>query len=500
MKNSSKDNFEQFFKKSLEDYQEHPPDDFWSEMENRIPPPPAAEFSFWKKTGGWRVLIVLLGVLLVGGWQWWQQQKDVSSIHETIYLQNERIEKVEAQLDEVVLKRKDKKSNENLPIEREMDFMSMEKQNSGNDNYNGNDNGNGNGNDNGNDNDNDNDNVSEANKVFAFREGTLALEKDRLKSSTDNFGESRVNSSVEADNDTLLAMEKIESAESIPSLVFEVASSQGKCLTCIEDQLRLKLAPNKKRGLEIFINASQLFPKLDLINSGYKVDFKKGRDYDFGLLYHIPIHRKWSIQLGFGVGNNNISTRFQKAFSYNDNENYITDDTYRTNYFYQLNTNYDGIVNFTTYLNNEKQNDGQDVLIGDAFTTEIQINKRQRYLTVPFFVKHQWYQGQGKLNWTWKLGVIQRLSYIYGESLSVNIDNFSNPRLSHHTTTIVDVGGAEEKRFDTTIIFSAGGEYLIFRNVALVLEPTLKQALTQRGDIRQTAFGFYMGIRWSFKP
>lgn len=473
MKESSKDNFEQFFKKSLEHYQENPSNDFWSEMEDRIPPPPVSRFSFWKNAGRWGLLILLLGILSIVSWQWWQQQKDIDSIYQTIDLQSEKIDDVEAQLDQVIQNSKGKSLSENLLSERK------EKSKKQNNYYN-----------------------RKNSKTLSDQGNTDSIVKTDLTPNTNNENISGIKSilKVEGKEKAILEYKKISDVEFIPSLFLEVSKKEKECLTCIEEQLYFGYAPSKKRGLEFFVNSSQLFPKLDLLNSGFNINFQKARDYDFGLLYHIPIYRKWSFQFGIGVGSNTISTRFQKAFTYSNTEFSISDDIFRTNYFYQLNTNYNGIVNFTTYLHNEKQNDGQDVLVGDAFTTEIQINKKQRYLTIPFFIKHQWHQGQGKLNWTWKTGVIQRLAYIKNEPISVEINNFSNSRLSHHSTTIVDVGEEEKKRFDTAIVLSTGVEYLVSRNLVFVLEPTFKQTLIQRGNERPRTFGLFTGIRWNFIP
>ena len=99
MKDSEKDKFEQFFQNSLKGYEEDPSDDFWSEMEGKIPSPPT--ISFWKKYWKFGSFLLVSGVVALASWQWWNYGNDINLIQETLELQNEKIGNVENQMSEI---------------------------------------------------------------------------------------------------------------------------------------------------------------------------------------------------------------------------------------------------------------------------------------------------------------------------------------------------------------------------------------------------------------
>ncbi len=94
--NLHKDQLEEFFRNAIEDYTEEPPDDWWEELEAKIPPKPILVKRLWQQYN-WAVAAILL-VALGGALLFWnsqQQQKLTAQLDE----QQEVIEGLTQQID-----------------------------------------------------------------------------------------------------------------------------------------------------------------------------------------------------------------------------------------------------------------------------------------------------------------------------------------------------------------------------------------------------------------
>ena len=500
MKDSEKDKLEQFFQNSLEHYQEQPADDAWEKMERSIPPPPAAPVRFSGKNKTWLGLFLIIGMLFLIAVGFWGNSQQLNEIKMSVDLQDEKIKAMASErLQKTIQAEEDfLRKNEDTSIKETQESEGIGKL---------------------------------SNSIFAKKQlgtigGDLLIETDfgkRDNRSTEKlsnkFLNENINSNIDLlkeDNPTEFLNTKSESVEAVKSSQKISAENRTfETLDSIESLFSEAILAERKpienftiiglekelpkRGFELFGNISKIFPRQKIINSGVSFENQQNDNVDIGLLYHIPFNQNWSLQFGIGMGRTVHSSIIPKAFEYASNEVTLGDDLLQTNYYYQLENNYDGKIGVTTYFDNQKQNDGQDVLPGDYFSTEIILSRKQDYLVVPLLLKYTHGNENRRLRWTMKTGIFERIYFKKGNYNSIEIKNISSTRLSHNQTQFEIIEGVKSNRkMEMEFVLGTGIEYAPNQNFTIVLEPIFKKAITLQEQIEPATFGIYTGLRWNF--
>ena len=487
MKHSEKDKLEQFFQNSLENYGENPSADFWSEMENKIPPPPASATSFWKKYGLGLVLLLAIGLLSFIGFQKWNHDETIANINKTIELKDAAINEMSKELEDVQNRFSTNKTIENQKV-LELDaakeisqqyIYNVEKK--------------------------ENKPIfsTQSNLSFLSDENNNAIDNTITNSNSDLstlktldlFSKNEIDSTVNSSS----FLSSISEVEKISSPFLEVEFSKKKILEMPKEEvIVLPKMGNERKGFEIFGGFHQIYPTLKIQDISLEFESPTNQESNFGLMYSFTMNKRWAVQFGLGFGNSTHSIAIKNDFEYANSEFEISDNITRTRYDFNIETNYNGFLGFQSFVYNYRQNDGQDIYAGDSFTAEITSTKRQKYLMFPMYLKYYLSTKSKRLKWAIKMGIIQRFGYFENEIALVNFTNFSHPRLEFSHTNIISISENQKRKYKTELVFGTGVEYNLSKNWTLILEPTFKQSTTLEGKITPHTFGIYTGVRWNF--
>lgn len=485
MKDSGKDKLEQFFQKSLEHYGENPSADFWSEMESKIPPPPTSATSNWKRYGLLSLLFLTVGLLSFIGFQKWNHDRTIENISKTIELQDAAINEMSKELAEV----QNKFSNNNAIENSTETQLEVVKENPQQNNYNF---------------------VQKGNTpVFPTNTNqnflTDNFNNNIITNIDSDFSKQKISDSfskkeIKTTGNELSFLPPIAEVENISSLFFEAEFLKKKVLEMPKEEIiKVSKKQKERKGLEVFGGFHKIYPTLKIQDSPLEYHNPINNESNFGLIYSFTMNKKWAVQFGLGFGKSTRNIAVKNDFEYANTEFEITDNIARTRYDFMIQTNYNGFVGFQTFVNNYRQNDGQDIYAGDSFTAEITSTKRQKYLMIPLYLKYYIPTKSKKLNWSIKMGLIQRFAYFENEVASVNFTNFSHPRLEFSHTNIISISEHQKREHQTELVFGTGVEYNFSKNGTLILEPTFKQSTTLEGKITPYTFGIYTGVRWNFE-
>lgn len=475
MKHSGKDNLEQFFQNSLENYGENPSADFWSEMEGRIPLPPVTSTSFWKMNGWYFSLFLMIGMLCFISIQKWNNNRTLVDINKTIELQDQTINKISKELTDVqnkvlselkVENQKYREIGSNDKNFQQYIYKSKKGKNTS-----------------------DLSILKDSNNVITKLKSNFLKEK----ASEDYLG-NKTNLAKNAS----FNLSPISVVENISSLYFEAKFSDDNILELPKEKtIKFNKIEKGGEGIEIFGGFHQAFPGLKNENSLLDFDKLINQESNVGLLFSFEMNKKWTFQVGLGFGNSKQTGIVKNNFLYADSEHEVSDGVVRTKYFLEFNTNYHDLVRFESFLLNYRQNDNQDLYGGDSFLADISLTKKSKYLFFPVYVKYYLPTKYQKINWSFKMGLVQRFVYIENEPTLISLSNFSNPRLEFSHTNIFIVNENLKKSYHAELIFGAGVEYLLSKDCTLILEPMYKKNMTSEGSIRPHSFGIFTGVRWN---
>ena len=473
MKYSDKDKFEDFFQKNLKDYNSSPSDDLWSELEHRIPPPPESNSN--KKIGGWLFLILGI-VLLFSMMQLWNYETEIETINQTLEKQEQKITSISNDL---------KNNSTNKTKETTTNF-------------------------------------SKESEIVDFKNNEISSSKKTSKLISpfkSNSFEKNINENIQ-DVNTLLNTEKLntkskvgfsnEIKDAIPKNDFSIIAEVGKINSLdifldtpigIEkfDRPPYKLIdfkyPKVRNGsFELYRNYSWVYPKIAFEDQGVQSTSMPARNIDIGLFYGVKLTDRIILQFGVSYGKEYTGLQFRKFFDYAENEILVDNDLTQTKYRYQFNTNY-GRQIFDSFILNDKENDGQDVVAGDPFFMDIQVIRRQQYLTVPVVLKYLWNNKNKRLAGSVKFGVFQKFNFLEDQLAEITVNNISESRLSYDRTSITRIGNSTPRNI--SFILGAGIEYKLDSQLVLVLEPNVKKSIFGFNGASPYTLGFYTGIRWN---
>lgn len=472
MKDTGKDKFEQFFQDNLKDYNSSPSEDLWTELEHRIPPPPKSSSSN-RKVGGWFYLLFGI-VLLFSMFQWWIHDNEIENINQQLGEQEQKISSISSNI-----KKGDKKISE-VSIELSEDKKEPIAKNKG---------------------------TTRSNQIQVTKKNNrnkLVFEKNK---NTEFENVNTLLSVEEARKETTNKIpEKIENE--IPDVGFEMIAEAGKIdflnifldapmkLLELNEAYELidfsKSKPISRSSFEPYRNYSWVFPQLELEN-GQSTSLPS-RNTNIGLFYNVHLNKRWILQFGIGYGKQYTGLKFQKTFEYAETEVFINTDLVQTKYAYEFDSNY-GRQLFTSFILNEKENDGQDVVTDDPFTMEIQVVRRQRYLTTPILVKYLWTNTNKRIKGSFKAGVFQKVSFYEDERGEISVNSISNSRLKYDKTNITQLDITKTKNLN--FILGAGVECKLDDRFVLIVEPNFKKSIIGFGEAPPYSIGFYTGLRWN---
>lgn len=472
---SEKDNMEQFFQKSLNNYGENPSAGFWSEMEDRIPLPPVAAPSFWKMNGWYISLFLTMGLLFFIGIQKWNNDKTLVDINKTIELQDQTINEISKELTDVQNKFLNKIKTENQK-EFQIDAKNRTPQQyiykyEKEENipvYSG---------------------VEKNNNVITNSKYELLKEE---------IFEDLLTNKIDLAKNASFNLSPVLTVESISSLFFEAEFSDKNALELPkEETIKFNKIEERGKGIEFFGGFHQAFSGLEIENSILNFDKVINQESNIGLLLSFDLNKKWTFQVGLGFGNIKQTGILKKDFVYANLEQEVSDDVARTKYNVEFKTNYHGLLKFESFLLNYRQNDNQDLYAGDSFLAEISLTKKSKYLYFPVYIKYHVPTKYQKIKWSFKMGFVQRFVYIEHEPTLISLSNFSNSRLEFSHTTNISVTKNLKENYHGELIFGTGVEYLLSEGCTLILEPMYKKNMTLEKSIRSHSFGIFTGVRWN---
>ena len=472
MKYSDKDKFEQFFHDNLKDYNSSPSEDFWSEMEHRIPPPPKS--SSTKKVGGW--LLLLFGiVLLFSIMQLWSYEKKIETINQTLEKKEQKITSISNDFKNSVADKSDE-ATDNLSKDTEDSVIENDKippaeNTSKRINV-------------------FNNNVFEKNKNENIRNvNTLLTSKDSTFESKTGFVAEIKDATPKNDFPTIAEVAKINPLDIFLDAPIDLPKFDRPAYKLLDFD-----SPTRNGSFEIFRNYSWVYPKLAFVDQGAQGTSMPSRNIDIGLFYGVKLTNRVILQFGVSYGKEYTGLQFRKFLDYAENEILVDNNLTQTKYTYQFDTNYGKQV-FESFILNKKENDGQDVVAGNPFFMDIQVTRRQQYLTVPVVLKYLWSNKNKRLAGSFKFGVFQKFNFLEDELAEIIVNDISNPRLSYDRTTIRQIGSPTVR--DLSFILGAGLEYKLDSQLILILEPNLKKSIFGFNGVSSYTLGFYTGIRWN---
>jgi len=488
MKHSEKDKLEQFFQNSLESYKENPSPDLWSEMESSIPPPPSSTIPFWKTYGAGSFLILVIGLVVFIGFQKMQHAETLADINKTIELQDQTINKITKELDEVqnqfLEKEETKKDEENLKsnkntISQQYIYKSEKNKKT-------------------------QFSKNESKEEIAKKE-SAKTDENIISNEAANILQSKTKQDFSKKEDspntiTSLGLNKIDEVAKIPTAFLLADFTENEKFDLSKEKyVVFKEKRIRRKGVEIFGNFNKIYPTIKLKESFLDYNNPNNQEYNYGLLLSFPVGKKGAIQYGLGFGKSHRSFAVENDFVYSNSEIEIGNNRARTNYIFNFTTNYNGYVKFQTFIDNNKENDLLDIQTGDSFTAKINYIKRQKYMVFPVFYKYYFSNESKKLNWSLKMGAIQRFAYSETEVAYGNASSFSQSRLKYAYSKIISINNDKSSRNQTELVLGTGIEYRFSKNGLLIFEPIFKQSMILEGNIRPYSFGFYTGVRWNFE-
>lgn len=473
MKHSDKDKFEQFFQDNLKDYKSSPSDDFWMELEDRIPPPPKS--SLFKKVGGW--IGVLLGIILLFSvTQWWQHKKEIAKISQTLESQEEKITSVSNDLKNTTTN-KSQETTTSLPKEKEVvDFQktkisSFQKTNKVNNTP--------------------TNNIFKKNINENIKDVNVLLQAETKTTKNKNNFSSKLKEVSTKSETPRIAEVEIEEINSLNTLLDIPVESKE-----IDKPPFLLLDfsyPKANRSFEIYRNYSWLYPKIGFKDQGIQSVSLPSRNIDMGILYGIKVTKRLMVQFGINYGKEHTGLQFRKFLNYAENETFIDNNVALTQYTYQFDTNYGKQV-FDSFILNEKLNDGQDVVTNDAFYVDLQVKRIQQYLAVPVVVKYFCGNEKKRLTGNLKFGIMQKFIFIEDQIAEVDAYNISESRLNYERTDIKTIDAPTTRNLN--FILGAGLEYKLDRQLIFVVEPNIKKSIFGFDGVSPYTLGIYTGLRW----
>jgi len=477
MKHSDKDKFEQFFQDNLKDYNSSPSDDLWSELEHRIPPPPKSSSS--RKVGGW--LFFLIGiVLLFSIIQFWNYETEIETINQTLEKQEQKITSISNDLKNSIAKKSDEiidKASDNLSEGTEIvdskknEILSSKKISKSSSSF--------------------TNNSFEEDMLEEIQDVNILLNAGTITTRNENSFSSEIKDiKPKVDFVTIEEVGEINPLK----LFLDTSTDLEKFDRPVYKLLDFKYPKTRNGSFELFRNYSWVYPKLTFENEGIPSTSLPSRNIDIGIFYGVKLTNRIILQFGVSYGKEYTGLQFRKFLDYAENEILVDNDLTQTKYRYQFNTNY-GRQIFDSFILNEKENDGQDVVAGDDFFMDIEVIRRQQYLTVPVVLKYFWSNPDKRLSGSLKFGVFQKFNFLEDQLAEISVNNISKSRLSYERTTIRQVGNATVR--DVSFILGTGFEYKFDSQLILVFEPNLKKSIFGFNGASPYTLGFYTGLRWN---
>lgn len=514
MKEQKKDKFEAFMNESLSNYEEQPSELLWEQLEQNIPLPPKKDSYFNR----WILLMVLL--LLFGGGFWWIYNSDRNEIN--ISLQNqdnkintiaEEVAKIKSHLNkenktdyhpstEVIKEQQNSSPLKNQAIKEQKTELVISNKTILNNTF------------------------SEIKKTNTSKVKVLKSVNNSIKtvaeidknseSSQLNFEEKslineNLNQQIETKelnsidnnlkNNKQTAFEPLNkilnpTLENIPSIMGSVISKNKNTLNKI-DLIEL-IGKERKIGFEFYFFNGAIFPKIDLASPINNFKKQNSKNFSIGLLHNIHFNKRWTLQIGLEFTERTIGTNFNKALEYGNEETLIANNQYQSISTYQVESNY-GRQTITSYLLNSKMNDGSDIETGEFFSANINLLRSQKYFAIPLFFKYTFSNPYKKLQWSAKVGVIDRIYFRVNDSGTIEFQDFSHPRLKHDYTLIENIGhGNTPSTFGVEVVLGAGMEYHFNKNIGIIVEPKFKINVLETSPINPYSIGIYTGLRWTF--
>ena len=252
--------------------------------------------------------------------------------------------------------------------------------------------------------------------------------------------------------------------------------------------------PKSKISFEIYRNYSQVFPQLTTSGLGVQSSALPSRNIDIGSLFGVKIKKRILLQFGISYGIEYTGVQFQKTFNYASSEVNLGNNVAQTHYSHQFNSNYENQI-FTFFISNQKQNDGQDIITNEPFSLDVQVMRRQRYLSVPLTIKYLLGNQSKRLTGSLKAGVFQKIAFFENQLAEVKVNSISAPRLTSSRVAVTQIGKPNRK--ELSYILGAGVEFKIDKQLAIVLEPNFKKSLFKFNNVSPYAIGVYVGLRWN---
>jgi len=494
MKDRKKDKFETFLEESLSDYSENPSDMVWKNLESKIPEPPKKSYYFL----GRNFLMLSLCLFVIG--YWWKSTSEISNVNLTLQNQEAKINSIVKEVEEI----NSNINNESLPTNQSIEKNTEQKELELKKNQ-------------------YSEKPKNENKIINSKFHNNTISTIPNFSSTIESTKKIITNSIGTNNTFSIKTSKKENSLVKTSNDFEQISLQPKedllktsieRLPSIYEKLNLNVdnkeslnkidlvdligKDNFNNGFEFYSFYGAIFPNINLQSSFQNSKKQNSKNFSIGLLYNIRANEKLSLQFGFEFTERTIGVNFNKQLQYDNTETLISNNQYRSKNTYQINSNY-GNQLFISYLVTTKMNDGMDIETGEYFDTKINIIRTQRYFAIPMFFKFHFSNPYKKLQWTSKIGVLNRIFFDVNDIGEVSIHNISHPRLIHENTIVENnEHGNVASRFGVELAASAGMEYHFNKHWGIIIEPTFKINILETTPYNPFTLGIYSGLRWSF--
>ena len=478
MKDKNKDKFETFFRESLQTYGEDPSNLVWENLEPNIPKPESKKKPFW----GWFFALAML-MLFMGGY-WLKYDARMKNVQQAIQEQEIQLKNISNEVEKLNNNFSEQKINhstikENTSEENKSTLNKFKKQIETAIT-------------------NNKQNISKSKKHNTFRtnknyNNTFTNIKEKANLIKKEKLELTVSTVENIKTPITFLPSPLKNMESVPS-IFGILKTPKRSLNPID--LIDYIGPSFKPSFEIFNYIGTTYPHIDL-ESPINSKKRDAMNFDFGILYNIPINQKWELQIGLGYAKRTIGTNFTKTFFYNS-ESLVNTNLYQSENTFQINSNY-GRQILTNYFTNTKMNDGLDIEEGDAYSASISIVRIQEYINVPLFIKYKWSNPNERLIWTLKAGINDRIHFSVNSPGEVSYSEISHPRLQHNNSEVENFAhGNTASRFGLEIVLGAGVEYKLHKNVSFMLEPMFKTNIWERTPVNPYSLGIYSGLRCTF--
>ncbi len=463
-KDSNKNNLEDFFRNSLQNYSENPSNDLWDRIEESIPAKPS------RKLRPAYALLALLLLLTIGlGYEYFQFKNQMLSVNETVTKQNEELDELKDQLEAVKDQLQSTLETSTPPMDDEPTSEIIIKENQV---------------------------ISSINKLGAVLQSNpdlknasivdLGLIKENNVSKTDLVISENQNNPIQFEAPPTGEPTSLM----VPSLI---ATKSVAVSSTNEINLPVLAVSEKKRkefSVELFASAYKTFPN----NASSKKNPSKVKNWklssDFGALFNLGVSKNWDVQIGVGYDKMVINDAVVTDLSYSRDELDPSRGIYTSYYSYTINTP-SGEMEVNTALSNQRINDGRDIEEGDPFKLDLQYQDEVYYFQLPVFVRYK--IGKGKYRFTLKSGIIQK--FLLNEKIKLSAVDAGFDRLQNDMTHI---SSSQNSAATTSLdaLLGAGAEFRLTANNSVHLQSIFKYSLK---EIYSGTKPFSIGLQLGFQ-